>query len=156
MTIFATTHDVIVYLTVLYIFVTSMLVGVRHISSRWATWHQKLTLVEDSELRQWYLNRVASECQAELQEKTDPAVLKLARQCLLRDVLQETRKPFFAKRTKDALVLRMAESYDSTAFLMVMPIFDPRTKLINILGLVLSLFWCFKTNDIQLSLERAN
>lgn len=75
--------------------------------------------MEDSELRDWYLDRVAPECRDELQEKTDPALLKLARQCLLRDVIQETRKPFWTKPTKDALVLRMARSYDSTEFLMV-------------------------------------
>lgn len=75
--------------------------------------------MEDSELRDWYLDRVAPECRDELQEKTDPALLKLARQCLLRDVIQETRKPFWTKPTKDALVLKMARSYDATGFLMV-------------------------------------
>jgi hypothetical protein len=96
-----------------------MLIGVRYIGSRWATWHQKLTLVEDSELREWYLDRAASEVRDELQEKTDPALLKLARQCLLHEVLQETKKPFFAKSTRDPLVLRMTRSFDATAFLMV-------------------------------------
>lgn len=119
MSIFATNRDVIVYLTVLYVFVTLMLIGVRYIGSKWATWHQNLTLLEDSELRKWFLDRVAPECRDELQEKTDPALLKLARQCLMRDVLQEAKKPFFAKSTEDPLVLRMARSFDGTAFLMV-------------------------------------
>lgn len=128
MTIFATTHDVIIYLTVLYVFVTLMLIGVRYIGSRWATWHQNLTLIEDSELREWYLDRAALECRDELQEKTDPALLKLARQCLQRDVIQETKKPFFVQPTKDALVLRMAKSFDATGFLMVIQPFLERTN----------------------------
>jgi hypothetical protein len=132
MTIFATTRDVIVYLTVLYVFVSLMLIGVRYIGSRWATWHQRLTLVEDSELREWYLDRVAAECREELQEKTDPALLKLARQCLLRDVIQETRKLFFVKPTDDVLVLKMAKSFEATGFLMVIQPFVYKSLLIHI------------------------
>ena len=147
--IFATNRDVVVYLTVLYVFVTLMLIGVRYIGSRWATWHQKLTLVEDSELRVWYLDRGDSEFRDELQEKTDPALLKLARQCLLHEVLQETKKPFFAQSTRDALVLRLTRSFDATAFLMVI---QPLAEHFNAdtcnIGLVLSLLWCSEANDI--------
>lgn len=126
-----------------------MLLGVRYIGSLWATWHQKLTLVEDSELRKWYLDRVAPECRGELLEKTDPALLKLARQCLVCDVLQETKKTFFAKSTGDPLVLRMAKSFEGTAFLMVVQssLFDHSADIYNV-GLVLPVLWCSKANDL--------
>jgi hypothetical protein len=103
------------------------------------------------------LEHVAVECRDELQEKTDPAVLKLARQCLIRDVLQETRKPFWAKSTEDALVLRMAESYDATGFLMVRGVsLGPHHANVYTPGLVLPLFGCSEADDIQFRMERAD
>ena len=142
-------RDVIVHLTVLYVFVTLMLFGVRYIGSKWATWHQTLTLVEDSELKEWYLGRVAPECRDELQEKTDPALLKLAYQCLLRDVHQEIKKSFFSKSTADPLVLRMSRSFEGTAFLMVVQssFSNLKSDLYNI-GLVLPVLWCSEANGL--------
>lgn len=105
-----------------------MLIGVRYIGSKWATWHQKLTLIEDSELREWYLDQMALDSREKLLEETDPALLKMARQCLLKEVLRETKKGFFSKTTADPLVLRLARGFDGTAFLMVYFILDSKSS----------------------------
>ena len=124
-TIFVTHHDVKIYLTVLYVFVTLLLLGVRHTGSRWTTWYQKIELVNDSTLRDWYFGKRAdSNCEA-LEKMSDPAILRFARQALLQDVVIEQKKFFFQSKSKDMLVLKMVKSYPATVFLMVSILFSP-------------------------------
>jgi hypothetical protein len=117
-TIFVQFHDIYIYLTILYVFITMLLVGLRRTGSRWTTWYQKISLVEDAELRAWYLLRSNIVSRKEIEDMTDPAILKLAREALLRDVLLETRKPFFVQESKDPLILKLAKSFEATDFLM--------------------------------------
>ena len=118
-TIFVTHHDVKIYLTVLYVFVTLLLLGVRHTGSRWTTWYQKIELVNDSTLRDWYFGKRADSNRDALEKMSDPAILRFARQALLQDVVIEQKKLFFQSKSKDMLVLKMVKSYPATVFLMV-------------------------------------
>ena len=118
-TILVPNYDIDVYLTVITVFVTMLLIVVRYIGSQWATWYQKVELVKDAQLKEWYLSKVGAQSRTALEDLSDPAVLKLARQALLRDVVDETQKIPFKKRTKDTLVQKLAGSYQATDFLMV-------------------------------------
>jgi hypothetical protein len=117
-TIFVPNHDVDIYLTVLYTFTSLLVFGVRHIGSRWATWYQKIILLDDFTLRDWYLAKISSSTKDNLLEISEPALLKLARQRLFHDVLLERRKSFFSRHTKDPLVAQLAKAFEATDFLM--------------------------------------
>ncbi|EKD19488.1 hypothetical protein MBM_02725 [Drepanopeziza brunnea f. sp. 'multigermtubi' MB_m1] len=116
-TIFVPKHDVAIYLTVLYVFVSMLFVGVRRTGSKWTTWYQKASLLDDSTLRNWYIeNKTAS--MNGIEKMSDPAVLRFARQALLEDVVTERAKSIFSKKTQDPLVSRLVASFDGTNFLM--------------------------------------
>ena len=129
-TIFVTHHDVKIYLTVLYVFVTLLLLGVRHTGSRWTTWYQKIELVNDSTLRDWYFGKRADSNRDALEKMSDPAILRFARQALLQDVVIEQKKFFFQSKSKDMLVLKMVKSYPATVFLMVSILSSPFLALL--------------------------
>jgi hypothetical protein len=112
-------HDVNIYLTVLYAFITLLILGVRHTGSRWATWYQKLVLLDDSTLADWYLDKMSSSTQENLLNLSEPAILKLARQALLHDILLERRRYLLSHHPKDPFVARLAGEFQATDFLMV-------------------------------------
>jgi len=118
-TIFVPNHDIDIYLTVLYVFTMLLVFGVRHTGSRWTTWYQKILLLDDSTLRDWYLDKVSNSTKDELLEISEPAILKLARHAMFHDVLLEKRKYLFSRQTKDPLVAQLARSFQATDFLMV-------------------------------------
>jgi hypothetical protein len=126
-------HDIDIYLTVLYTFTTLLAFGVRHIGSQWTTWYQKIILLDDLTLKDWYLDRVPSRTKDDLLEISEPAILKLARQALFHDVVLERQKYFLARRTKDPLVAQLAGSLQATDFLMVsIPIDSGDESLTNV------------------------
>lgn len=118
-TIFIPNHDIDIYLTVLYTFTILLFFGLRHIGSRWTTWYQKIILLDDFTLRDWYLDKVSSSTKDDLLGISEPAILKLARQALFHDVFLERRKYPFSRHTKDPLVAQLAKSFQATEFLMV-------------------------------------
>jgi len=122
-------HDIDIYLTVLYIFVSLLILGVRRTGSRWTTWHQKINLLDDLTLRDWYLNKVPTSSKDNLLEISEPAILKLARQALFHDILLEKQKYFFSRHTKDPLVAQLAKAFQATDFLMVSVTTDLDVKL---------------------------
>ncbi|KAH8674812.1 hypothetical protein BGZ60DRAFT_448441 [Tricladium varicosporioides] len=117
-TIFVPYHDMTVYLTVLYIFVIMLLLSVRVIGARWTTWYQNITLIDDTSLRKWYTDRLPVDEQKELTNITDLAVLRLAREALLQEVIAEMKAHIFHKRNPDSVVVTLAECYGGTNFLM--------------------------------------
>jgi hypothetical protein len=129
--------------------------GVRHTGSQWTTWYQKIILLDDLTLKDWYLDKASSSTKDDLLEISEPAILKLARQAMFHDVLLEKRKYFFTHRTKDPLVAQLARSLQATDFLMVsVPIGFGAESLTNVLiGLVFSLLGCSKTHYFQLCME---
>lgn len=110
-------HDVAIYLTVLYVFVTMLFIGVRRTGAQWTTWYQKISLVDDQTLRTWFIENKTSSMDG-IEKMSDPAVLRFAREALLNDVLAERRKSMFSKKTTDPLVLKLVQSYEATNFLM--------------------------------------
>jgi hypothetical protein len=112
-------HDIDVYLTVLYVFISLLILGVRRTGSRWTTWYQKIVLLDDSTLKNWYLEKISSSTKNNLSEISEPAILKLARQALFHEILLERQKYFFSRHTKDPLVAQLAGAFPATDFLMV-------------------------------------
>ncbi|KAL2860791.1 glycosyltransferase family 4 protein [Aspergillus lucknowensis] len=114
-----TGHDSAIYIAVLYVFIGTLMLGLRSVSSKWVTWYQNLRRTDDTEIRKWYI-----ETQGEGDEKvfgnlSDPAVLKLSREALLKDVLTETKRWFFTKpKTSSTLVLELARDWEATNFLL--------------------------------------
>jgi hypothetical protein len=119
LTIFIPYNDAAIYLTVLYVFILLLLLGVRRTGSRWTTWYQKIALIDDAALRSWFVERLSVTEREDIQKLTDPKVLILARQSLQREVLAEQRKTIFAKANPDPIVSKLVDSYQATIFLMV-------------------------------------
>jgi len=118
-TIFVPHHDVAIYLTVIYVFIFLLFLGVRRTGSRWTTWYQNIALIDDAALRSWYMDQLSASEREDTQKMTDPSVLKLARSSLQQNVLAGQRKPIFAKGSQDPMVSKLVDSYEATIFLMV-------------------------------------
>jgi hypothetical protein len=103
---------------VLYAFIGLLLLGVRWTGSRWTTWYQKIKLITDTELRDWYIEKQGPSSRESIEKMSDPAVLKLGRESLLQEVLIEQHKSIFSSRPKDPLVAQLATCFESTSFLM--------------------------------------
>jgi hypothetical protein len=106
-------------LTVLYIFISLLILGTRHIGLKWTTWYHKIVVIDDITLREWYIQRETARKGVTVEHMTEPALLKDARQHLLHAVLKEKSRRFQSKVTDDPLVARLAKCYDATLFLMV-------------------------------------
>ncbi|TVY94223.1 hypothetical protein LAWI1_G000823 [Lachnellula willkommii] len=115
---FVSHNDVAIYLTVIYIFILLLFLGVRRTGSRWTTWYQKIALIDDAALRSWHMDNLSPRERENTQKMTDPSVLKLARGSLQQSVSLELRKSSFAKSSNDPMVSKLVKSYESTIFLM--------------------------------------
>ncbi|KAL5344247.1 hypothetical protein ACLOAV_010817 [Pseudogymnoascus australis] len=114
-TIFVQGYDTQVYLSVLYCFVTLVLVGTRHIASLWATWFLKIETIDDKALKEWYLERTGN---VALEKLSEPAILIQARQDLLRKVTKAIPGLFKFRTTNDAVVLKLAKCFEATSVMM--------------------------------------
>jgi hypothetical protein len=118
-TIFLPLHDINIYLPVLYIFIFLLILGVRRVGSRWTTWYLKIFPLDDSTLKEWYVDKFSSSAKDELEKMSEPAILKLGREALFHDVALENRRFFLSRQTKDRLVVQLAKSFQATDFLIV-------------------------------------
>lgn len=134
-----------------------MLLGTRYIGSRWTTWFQKIETIDDMTLREWHVRREMAGNEVSIENMTEPALLKAARQNLLREVLKEKSKFFFEKKSNDPTVLILAKSYDATVFLMVClsAIFASQVSA-NKIELVRSILGHAQAHSIQLNMECAS
>ncbi|ORY15720.1 hypothetical protein BCR34DRAFT_598235 [Clohesyomyces aquaticus] len=48
-------HDIIVYPTILFIFVTLLVLGTRHVSTQWVTWYHNIKTLNDKDVKEWYV-----------------------------------------------------------------------------------------------------
>lgn len=48
-------YDVIIYLSVLYLFVTLLLLGTRRVGSQWVTWYHNIRTLNDKDVKDWYV-----------------------------------------------------------------------------------------------------
>ncbi|KKK15353.1 hypothetical protein P175DRAFT_0446020 [Aspergillus ochraceoroseus IBT 24754] len=113
-----TGHDSAIYISVIYVFIGSLLFGLRDVASKWVTWYQNLRRTDDAEIRKWYIEAYGDGDEKVFGNLSDPAVLKLSREALLRDILNENNRWFFSKPTTSSLlVLELARDWDATNFL---------------------------------------
>ena len=108
-------HDIFIYLSVIYIFIILLILGVRYTGSRWTTWYLSIEKISDQTLREWYVKVHQGGDEQALAGLTEPAALKLAREAMLEGV-NDARKRF--GKPKDPVILSMAKSYDATVFLL--------------------------------------
>lgn len=113
-----TGHDSAVYLVVIYLFIGTLLFGLRSIASKWVTWYQNLRRTDDTEIRKWYISTRGNNDEKVFGNLSDPAVLKLSREALFKDVMAENNRGFFSKRTTDNLVLDLSKDWEATNFLL--------------------------------------
>ncbi|KAF2471083.1 uncharacterized protein BDR25DRAFT_342843 [Lindgomyces ingoldianus] len=55
LTIWIRGYDVIIYPTVLFIFVMLLLLGTRHVSTQWVTWYHNIKTLNDKDVKEWYI-----------------------------------------------------------------------------------------------------
>lgn len=124
-------HDILVYLCVMAAFLISLLLGARGIISQWSTWYLKVPCVTDTEVVNWYIKtKSSSEPSSGLSEGgLDLAATPLPRKALLDDVLKERNRRCWTKSTNDELVLKLAEGYPATMFLLDWYCKYSRTKM---------------------------
>ncbi|KAE8386581.1 hypothetical protein BDV23DRAFT_140948 [Aspergillus alliaceus] len=111
-------HDSAIYIAVMYVFIGFLLLGLRSVASKWVTWYQNIRRTDDTEIRKWYIATYGNDDEKVFGNLSDPAVLKLSRDALLKDVLAEKSRSFLSKPTTDTLVRELARDWDSTNFLL--------------------------------------
>jgi hypothetical protein len=57
LTIFIEGYDIYIYPCVLYIFVSLLILGTRHVATQWVTWYHNIKTLNDSDVKDWYLQR---------------------------------------------------------------------------------------------------
>ncbi|KAL2829743.1 hypothetical protein BDW59DRAFT_158914 [Aspergillus cavernicola] len=114
-----TGHDSAIYIAVIYVFIGALIMGLRSVASKWVTWFQTLRRTDDSEIRKWYIETHGQGDEKVFGNLSDPAVLKLSREALLKDVSTEINRWFFTKpATSSTLVLELAQNWEATNFLL--------------------------------------
>ncbi|KAL4897630.1 hypothetical protein BDV59DRAFT_47253 [Aspergillus ambiguus] len=111
-------NDSAIYVAVIYVFIGCLLLGLRSIASKWVTWYQNIRRTDDTEIRKWYVASHGNNDEKVFGGLSDPAVLKLSREALLKDILAEKNRGLFSKSTTDTLVLELARDWESTNFLL--------------------------------------
>ncbi|KAL1795361.1 hypothetical protein ACET3X_007177 [Alternaria dauci] len=57
LTIFVPGYDIYIYPAVLYIFVTLLILGTRHVATQWVTWYHNIKTLNDADIKAWYVER---------------------------------------------------------------------------------------------------
>jgi hypothetical protein len=55
LTIFIEGYDVYIYPCVLYIFVSLLILGARHVATKWVTWYHDIKTLNDADVKDWYV-----------------------------------------------------------------------------------------------------
>lgn len=50
-------HDIYIYPSILYIFVFLLLMGTRRVATQWVTWYHNIKTLNDSDVKEWYVQR---------------------------------------------------------------------------------------------------
>jgi len=77
-TIWKKGYDIIIYPTVLYIFVGLLLLGTRRVATQWVTWYHNIKTLNDKDVKEWYVrvntrpepNLSASQLQGKISSNT--------------------------------------------------------------------------------------
>ncbi|KAL4926988.1 glycosyltransferase family 4 protein [Aspergillus undulatus] len=114
-----TGHDSAIYIAVIYVFIGALILGLRSVAAKWVTWYQKLRRTDDTEIRKWYIETYGEGNEKVFGNLSDPAVLKLSREALLKDVSAELNRWFFARHTTESTLVReLARDWQATNFLL--------------------------------------
>ncbi|KAH4233171.1 hypothetical protein HBI06_065230 [Parastagonospora nodorum] len=57
LTIFIEGYDIYIYPCVLYIFVSLLILGTRHVATQWVTWYHNIKTLNDADVKDWYVQR---------------------------------------------------------------------------------------------------
>jgi hypothetical protein len=57
LTIFHRGHDIFIYPCILYVFVTLLFLGTRHVATQWVTWYHNIKTLNDADIKQWYTGK---------------------------------------------------------------------------------------------------
>ncbi|CAO2653668.1 Nn.00g030790.m01.CDS01 [Neocucurbitaria sp. VM-36] len=119
-------HDVPVYLSVLTIFLFSLLYGARQVMSNWSTWYLNIPVITDSEVVGWYAKKHDIAASGEDLKKL--SATGQPRDELHAAVIKECNRHFWSAKTKDPLISKMSAGYASTKFLMTCPTWNLTLK----------------------------
>lgn len=113
-------HDILVYLSVLTVFLAVLLWGARSTMSDWATWYLKVPSVTDAEVLEWYTRtHKSSRKSSRLYESLEGTISSSKpRKALHAAVLKAQGRPAWTRVFNDPLVRRLANGYESSLFLM--------------------------------------
>lgn len=50
-------YDIFIYPSILYIFVFLLFLGTRHVATQWVTWYHNIKTLNDSDVKDWYVQR---------------------------------------------------------------------------------------------------
>ncbi|KAL1611983.1 hypothetical protein SLS60_000206 [Paraconiothyrium brasiliense] len=59
MTIWVEGYDIIIYPCILFVFVSLLLLGTRHVATQWVTWYHNIKTLDDSDVKDWYVQTSA-------------------------------------------------------------------------------------------------
>lgn len=112
-------HDIVVYLCVLYGFLTAVILGTRRIVSQWGSWYLDIPFVSDTEIVAWYSKTEEStQVIKTLPPGTDLAATPFPRMALMAEILKEHKRKPWTKSTADNLVKRLENGFEATLLLM--------------------------------------
>ncbi|POS88089.1 hypothetical protein EPUL_000337 [Erysiphe pulchra] len=109
-------YDIYVYLAVLYSFIILLILSIRYLGSSWTTWLFRIVIIDDQRLKKWYIDRYQSGDEKGLVNITEPGLLKIARDTILRDI--KVAKKRFWKKVDDPLIKALANSHNASTFLL--------------------------------------
>jgi hypothetical protein len=50
-------YDIYIYPCILYVFVLFLILGTRHVATQWVTWYHDIKTLNDSDVKDWYIQR---------------------------------------------------------------------------------------------------
>lgn len=105
---FLNSHDLLIYLVVLYIFLFLIMFQYRKLCHEWSTWTSKVPVIKEDDIIAWYLERLTKQYEGENPVATESDVDTLAR---LARYTFRAKVEAFSRRTFKAL--NRCESDDS-------------------------------------------
>jgi hypothetical protein len=114
-------HDIVIYLSVIYVFIGLLLLGTRRVGSRWTTWYQRIFIIDDKTLKTWYQNHPSTNLTGVSEPSSETLLLRNARELLHQEVNNAKSRKLFSifRKIQDPMVAKLARSFESTGFLMV-------------------------------------
>ncbi|KAJ9112226.1 hypothetical protein QFC22_006310 [Naganishia vaughanmartiniae] len=112
-------HDIVVYLCVMYGFLTALLLGMRRTVSQWGSWYLDIPFVSDTEIVTWYKTKQESaQVINDMSQGTDLAATPFPRILLTAAVLEEYNRKPWTRRTDDDFVEKLSTGHEATVLLM--------------------------------------